>query len=45
MKVGLQMMKNALTLLPKIVLVPLGLTAATSLADAILIKNIRAWDF
>ena len=41
MRVGLSLMKNVLTLWAKIVLVPLGLTAVASVADARIHKNIR----
>ena len=40
MTVGLPLMKNLLTPLSKSVLIPLGLTAATSATDAALQKKI-----
>ena len=45
MKDMLQLIKDVLTLLPKSVLIPLGLTVAASAAIARIHKNIRVWDF
>ena len=42
MSVGLPIMKNVLALLAKSVLIPLGLTAATSATDAAIQKKIFA---
>ena len=44
LKTGLPLMKSVIQPLPKSVLIPLGLTAAASAADAgIHKKNIRIW--
>ena len=44
LKTGLRLIKNVIKQLAKIVLIPLGLTAAASPADAgIHKKNIRVW--
>ena len=44
LKTGLPLMKSVIKLLAKIVLIPLGLTAAASAADAgIYKKNLRIW--
>ena len=45
LKIGLTLMKNVIKLLAKSVLIPLGLTAAASAADAgIHKKNLRIWN-
>ena len=43
LKIGLPLIKNVIKPLAKSVLIPLGLTAAASAADAKYIKNIRIW--
>ena len=46
LKTGLPLIKNVIKPLAKSVLIPLGLTAAASAADAgIYIKNIRVWEY
>ena len=46
LKTGLPSISNVIKLLTKSVLIPLGLTAAASVADAgIDRKNIRAWKY
>ena len=43
-KTGLLLMKNVIQPLAKSVLIPLGLTAATSAVDAVIHKkNLRLW--
>ena len=41
LKTGLPLIKNVIKPLAKIVLIPLGLTAAASAADAAIHKNLR----
>ena len=43
LKTGLSLMKNVIKSLTKSVLIPLGLTTATSAVDAGIHKNIRIW--
>ena len=45
LKTGLPLIKNVIKPLVKSVLIPLGLTAATSAADAGIHKNIRVWEY
>ena len=45
LKTGLPLIKNVIKPLAKSVLIPLGLTAAASAADAGMHKNIRIWEY